>query len=336
MSNISMLRPIKKRELEELERDGAVVLRRLSREVILNGQAAAVYRRLSPRLDSQASVCAAAESAGVSLESAERVVKVLSDAEMFGLGGKARGSELTPGKVFHARHRRYCAHWLRPIYDHPFWDRVTSGRAGPEHILGFAFEKYHYIEGAHEHMALAAAHATPEMMPHLARHFIEEYTHGDIYRRGLAHFYPDHVVVASQPLPSTRALVNFLNESAIRNSFSYYAGNELLQATENDSDAGDSTEIEAFYDALLTHYPWAKPLVKSFIAHTRLDQELGHEDVFLEMCNAIPPLTEAEVDDALQTTKLMAEHLLVFMNGIDRYYVHGAVLPRVSQRLLAQ
>ena len=57
-------------------------------------------------------------------------------------------------------------------------------------------------------MAIAAANATPEMMPHLARHFIEEYVHGDIYRSGLRSLFRDEVILASQPLPSTRALVN--------------------------------------------------------------------------------------------------------------------------------
>ena len=66
-----------------------------------------------------------------------------------------------------------------------------TGKASRAQVLGFAFEKYHYIEGAFEHMAIAAANATPEMMPHLARHFIEEYNHGDIYRKGLRSLFPD-------------------------------------------------------------------------------------------------------------------------------------------------
>ena len=72
-------------------------------------------------------------------------------------------------------------------------------------MIGFAFEKYHYIEGAYEHMAIAAANATPEMMPHLARHFIEEYTHGDIYRKGLRSLFPDDVGAARAAAAVARA-----------------------------------------------------------------------------------------------------------------------------------
>ena len=128
-------------------------------------------------------------------------------------------------------------HWLQRVYDHPLWQKLTTGTATRAQVLGFAFEKYHYIEGAYEHMAIGAANATPEMMPHLAEHFIEEYKHGDIYRKGLRSLFPNDIVLNAQPLPSTRALVNFLSESAASNSFGYYAGNELLQMTENTSDA---------------------------------------------------------------------------------------------------
>ena len=130
-------------------------------------------------------------------------------------------------------------------------------------------------------MGIAAANASAEMMPHLARHFIEEYTHGDIYRRGLRSLFPDEVILHSQPLPSTRALVNYLNESAQRGSFAYYSGNELLQMTENtgDSDAGKS--VDDFYAAMRKHYPYTDKLIDSFIAHTKADQALGHADAFL-------------------------------------------------------
>ncbi len=128
-------------------------------------------------------------------------------------------------------------------------------------------------------------------MPHLARHFIEEYLHGDIYRKGLQSLFPDELVLHAQPLPSTRALVNFLSETAARSSFAYYAGNEVLQLTENTSDGAVSGSIDDFYAAMRRHYPWSDRLVASFIAHTHADQKLGHENVFKEMCDSIPPLS---------------------------------------------
>ena len=196
-------------------------------------------------------------------------------------------------------------------------------------MLGFAFEKYHYIEAAFEHMGTAAANATPEMMPHLARHFIEEYTHGDIYRKGLRSLFPDDVILRSQPLPSTRALVNYLNETAQRSSFAYYSGNELLQMTENTGDKTAGGAVDEFYAAMRKHYPYTAKLIDSFIAHTKADQALEHQDAFRLMCKSVPPLTRREVNDALNVAKNMAEHLLLFMDGIDTFYAKFATVPRL-------
>jgi hypothetical protein len=185
-------------------------------------------------------------------------------------------------------------------------------------------------------MAIAAANATPEMMPHLARHFIEEYAHGDIYRVGLRSLFRDEVVLSSQPLPSTRALINFLSESAARSSFSYYAGNELLQMTENTGDEGAARAVNQFYEAMRRHYPYSAKLIDSFIAHTNADQKLGHESVFAEMCGSVPPLTRSEVKDALNTVRSMAEHLLLFLDGIDVAYGRLCGAPRQPTDLLAE
>jgi pyrroloquinoline quinone (PQQ) biosynthesis protein C len=240
------------------------------------------------------------------------------------------------GADFHKLHHELCNVWLEPIYRHPLWEKITSGRASRSQVLGFAFEKYHYIEGAFEHMGVAAANATPEMMPHLARHFIEEYTHGDIYRKGLRSLFPDEVILHSQPLPSTRALVNFLAESAGRSSFAYYSGNELLQMTENTGEDAAGKAVTHFYDAMKQHYPWTDKIINSFIAHTTADQNLGHADAFLLMCQSVPPLTRREVNDALNVARSMAEHLYLFMDGIDVFYASFPTIPRLPCDLLSE
>jgi pyrroloquinoline quinone (PQQ) biosynthesis protein C len=247
-----------------------------------------------------------------------------------GEGGTMSGLE------FYDVHHRYARYWLRDVYDHPLWERITSGAATRAQVIGFAFEKYHYIEGAYEHMGVAAANATREMMPHLARHYIEEYNHGDIYRKGLQSLFPDDLILRAQPLPTTRALVNFLTETAQRSSFAYYAGNEVLQLTENTSDAEVSRSIDAWYGAMRKHYPWSKQIVGSFIAHTHADQQLGHEGVFREMCASVPPLGRAEVTDALNVARQVTEHLKLFMDGIDIHYGAHAEVPRLPSNLLSE
>ena len=321
--------PRLKRTASVSRNPGSVVIVRLDEEVTLEGKAAELFRRVEPFLDGATSIDAMAAKIE---ERPARVHALLNELDKAGvvtfLSAKDDGA-LMSGTDFHALHHERSQFWLEPVYRHPLWEKIVTGTATRSQVLGFAFEKYHYIEAAFEHMGIAAANASPEMMPHLARHFIEEYTHGDIYRKGLRSLFPDDVVLRSQPLPSTRALVNYLSESAQKNSFSYYAGNEVLQMTENTGDEKAGSAIDAFYAAMRKHYPYTDKLIDSFIAHTKADQALGHEDAFLLMCKSIPPLTRREVNDALNVARSMAEHLLLFMDGIDVFYENFAAIPRL-------
>jgi len=330
--------PLWKKSAHVTRRGDRVVIDYLGSEITIEGEGAALFGKIYPLLDGKAALEIIARTAAVEPTRLRALAGQLERAGVLALVGDEPplpAGSMT-GRDFYALHRRYSEEWLKPVYAHPLWDRIASGQASRAQVIGFAFEKYHYIEGAYEHMAVGAANATKEMMPHLARHFIEEYNHGDIYRKGLQSLFPDELVVHAQPLPSTRALVNFLSETAARSSFAYYAGNEVLQMTENTSDDAVSGSIDSFYDAMRRHYPWSDRLVASFIAHTHADQKLGHEDVFKEMCDSVPPLSAAEVADALNVARMMAEHLLLFMDGIDTFYAEFPTVPRAPCTLLSE
>jgi pyrroloquinoline quinone (PQQ) biosynthesis protein C len=321
--------PLLRRTTTVAGKGGQVVIRHLNEEVVLEDEAAHLFTKLRPELGGATAI---AKIAAKVSEKPSRVRALLRQLEKAGVVAFQSGMDeraLMSGMEFYRLHRRLCNGWLEDVYLHPLWEKITTGKATRAQVLGFAFEKYHYIEAAFEHMGTAAANATPEMMPHLARHFIEEYTHGDIYRKGLRSLFPDEVILRSQPLPSTRALVNYLNETAQRSSFAYYSGNELLQITENTGDENAGRAVDDFYAAMRKHYPYTDKLIDSFIAHTRADQALKHQDAFLLMCQSVPPLTRREVNDALNVAKNMAEHLLLFMDGIETFYATFATVPRL-------
>jgi pyrroloquinoline quinone (PQQ) biosynthesis protein C len=316
-------------------RDGQVAIRHLRDEVTLEGAAAQLFTKLGPLLDGKTPLEAVGAKVGEAPARLRALLERLEKAGVVAFLSPVDDGVLMSGVEFHQLHRELCNYWLQDVYQHPLWEKIVTGQATRAQVLGFAFEKYHYIEAAFEHMGIAAANASPEMMPHLARHFIEEYTHGDIYRKGLRSLFPDEVVLRSQPLPSTRALVNYLAESAQSGSFSYYSGNELLQMTENE-DGGAGGAVSEFYAAMQKHYPYTDKVIASFIAHTKADQNLGHANAFLLMCQSVPPLTRREVNDALNVAKNMAEHLLLFMDGIDTFYANFATVPRLPCDVLSE
>jgi pyrroloquinoline quinone (PQQ) biosynthesis protein C len=327
--------PLLRRGAEVISADQTVAIRHHRDEVRLEGAAAQLFLRAGQYLDGKTPLASAAAQLGEAPSRLEKLLGELEKAGVLAFLSAQNEQGLMSGTDFYRLHREHCNYWLDAVYRHPFWEKVVTGKASRAQVIGFAFEKYHYIEAAFEHMGIAAANATTEMMPHLARHFIEEYTHGDIYRKGLRSLFPDEVILHSQPLPSTRALVNYLNESAQRSSFAYYSGNELLQMTENE-DGGASGAVGEFYDAMRKHYPYTGRLIDSFIAHTRADQNLDHANAFLLMCQSVPPLTVREVNDALNVARNMAEHLVLFMDGIDTFYANFDAVPRLPCDLLSE
>ncbi len=328
--------PMLRRTARTERQDGRLAIRHLTDEVTLEGPGADLLGRMLPHMDGQTSLGAIAEKLGDKPERLKNLADRLQQAGVLVYRVNGEDGRKMTGEEFHALHRKLVQNWLEPVYGHPLWEKIVTGKATRAQVVGFAFEKYHYIEGAYEHMAVAAANATPEMMPHLARHFIEEYTHGDIYRKGLHSLFSDEAVLHSQPLPSTRALVNFLSESAASSSFGYYAGNELLQMTENTGEDDAGQAVNQFYAAMRQHYPWSERLINSFIAHTHADQKLGHDNVFLEMCRSVPPLSMREVQEALNVTRSMAEHLRLFMDGIDIFYGRFPTVPRLPATVLSE
>src|SRR5262249_40560010 len=150
--------------------DGAVVLEYLSDEITINGSAALLLRKMLPNMDGKSTLAEIAAQIHEPVDRLGSLTAKLSALGVLATTGPGAERETITGEQFYAIHRRYCAHWLRPVYDHPLWGKMVDGTATRAQVLGFAFEKYHYIEGAYEHMAIAAANATPEMMPHLARH----------------------------------------------------------------------------------------------------------------------------------------------------------------------
>jgi hypothetical protein len=180
--------------------DGATIAH-LGYEHRLGGRAARLLRKAHPWRADGADAATIAAAIGEPVAVLDQLAVALEASGVVAVRRPGEAEPLMTGEEFYAYHRRYAEHWLQPVYAHPFWLKVVEGRATRAQVIGFAFEKYHYIEGAHEHMGIAAANATPQMMKHLARHFIEEYRHGDIYRRGLQSLFDDGVILDAPPLP---------------------------------------------------------------------------------------------------------------------------------------
>ena len=105
--------------------------------------------------------------------------------------------------------------------------------------------------------------------------------------------------------------------------------------TENTGDESESSSIDDFYAAMRKHYPFSDKLIASFIQHTNADQNLGHSNVFKEMCESIPPLTRKEVADAMNVAAPWSSTSCSCMDGIEMMYGNSSTELRVRARCSA-
>lgn len=174
-----------------------------------------------------------------------------------------------------------CDRWARDIFACDFWFRVLDGTAPIDLVLGWAREFYHRTVGADEHNELSVCHCRdPFIKTALATHFREERGHGEIFLRGLVQCgVPRASVEGSAPLPTTRALIEYMNKLAVEDSLAYLGCYGILHSPRH----GQTRErVRSQFDRLADLYPPAAPIIKAIEEHAVLDLALGHEQIELE------------------------------------------------------
>jgi pyrroloquinoline quinone (PQQ) biosynthesis protein C len=215
--------------------------------------------------------------------------------------------------------QRECRFWHGTILAQPFWQRLLSGSASTAMVLGWGVEFMHFADAANEYMAAGVAYCREpgDLRESIAKHYIEESGHGEIFRCGLhACGVAKSALAQAAPLPTTRALINHLWEVALESSLAYGASFKLMQAAEVSKAAAES-----FYDGLCEFYPDAHPLFQAFRLHTEIDVGLSHESTIFDLqLDRKAALQWSEKQRSIAVVRDLAEHFCAFFEGIRRYY----------------
>jgi hypothetical protein len=89
---------------------------------------------------------------------------------------------------------------------------ILGGDLHKRRLLGSLVETYHFVSAASYHISAAIAHApSQEIRAGLSELFMDEARHGAALRQGLlAAGITEAEINASQPLPETRSVINYL------------------------------------------------------------------------------------------------------------------------------
>ena len=228
------------------------------------------------------------------------------------------GDRPVPHEEFAELSRRVFAAWKKRLFSHPLWQDLVAGTAPPGQFAGWLMENYQFIEGVNDRPGSATAYCRSRPgRRHFARHFREEYDHGEFFIQGLlALDFSRDAIYASRPLASTRGIINHMRRCARQDSLFYAACSGFLEST-----GGDRSNARAFFDAVTENYASDRPaIVSPLIAHLELDEEYGHNGVIESVGPYLGPISHARASAALQAVRALVEGLELWSSDIVRHY----------------
>jgi pyrroloquinoline quinone (PQQ) biosynthesis protein C len=294
---------------------------------------AGLMRRLLSRATGAEVLADIASEMGIALEVAVRMLQPFAREGVI-LDVSAALDAPTP-ETFIEAFLAEARFFARPIFAGPFWRPIISGEATPSLVFGWGIEFSHFVDAANEYMAAGVAHCREgaEMREWFAHHYIEEADHAEIFYEGLvACGFDRQQLMRSPALPSTRGLINHLMELAIEGAVPYAAAFGVMQ---NSREASDRLAIDRFYGDLAYMYGFAAPMFEAFRRHALIDVSLGHEKTVFERISESWKLTQSDRPRAIEAARSVAEHFVLFFEGILDYYGRdGASLPRHPAQLM--
>jgi pyrroloquinoline quinone (PQQ) biosynthesis protein C len=304
-----------KRVYEVTSRDGRHELRLNDRVVDLGDQEFGWYQKVAEWLPTVRAESDLSRDLGME---ARKVPQFLGALEKAGLLYRAAdGQKAMTGLEFHGRFSSVLGSWLSEAFEHPFWERMMSGKGSARLFTGWLVELYHYTKNANRHMPLSCAHAHEKPIKQLrAKHYAEEWNHYHYFMKSLkALGFTEKQIAESVPLPMTLALSNFMRQAARRDILAYSICSAVLEGTTTDRGT-----YSPYYEKSAELYGIPKEAIKPIFAHLDLDVQYQHSDLFREILEKVPEMSPERASLVLDYGHQLVEHIWLWTDNIEKYY----------------
>jgi pyrroloquinoline quinone (PQQ) biosynthesis protein C len=313
-----------KRVYEVIPSQGSTQLRLNDRVVELGQPEFDWYQKVADWLPTTRGVADLSRDLGMA---EAKVPKFLEALERSGLLYRLDTVEKTmTGLEFHARFSSVLGSWLSEAFEHPFWERMMSGKGSKRLFTGWLIELYHYTKNANRHMPLSCAYAKEKPIKQLrAKHYAEEWNHYHYFMKSLkALGFTEPQIATSVPLPMTLALSNFMREAATTDVLAYSICSAVLEGTTTDRKA-----FNPYYEKAGELYGVPKEAISPIYAHLDLDVQYQHSDLFQDILKHVGEMSSERVTTVLDYGHQLVEHIWMWTDNIERYYqVDSNPLPR--------
>jgi pyrroloquinoline quinone (PQQ) biosynthesis protein C len=290
-------------------------LRLNDRVVELGETEFASYQKIAAWLPSSASVAELARELAMDEGKLPRLIEALAKAGLF--YQRSESPKTLTGLEFHAKFSSILASWLSEAFAHPFWERMMSGQGSKRLFTGWLIELYHYTKNANRHMPLSCAAAHEKPIKQLrAKHYAEEWNHYHYFMKSLkALGFADTAIAESVPLPMTLALSNFMRQAARQDILAYSICSAVLEGTTT-----DRRQYNPYYEKSAELYGLPKEAIAPIYAHLDLDVQYQHSDLFRDILQHVPEMSEERASMVLEYGHQLVEHIWLWTENIEKYY----------------
>jgi pyrroloquinoline quinone (PQQ) biosynthesis protein C len=313
-----------KRVYEVTSSQGAAELRLNDRVVELGTQEFEWYQKVVSWLPSVRPVADLSNDLGMT---EAKVPKFIEALESSGLLYRVDTSGATmTGLEFHGKFSSVLRSWLTEAFAHPFWERMMSGKGSARLFTGWLIELYHYTKNANRHMPLSCAYAHEKPIKQLrAKHYAEEWNHYHYFMKSLrALGYTEPQIAESVPLPMTLALSNFMRQAARSDVLAYSICSAVLEGTTT-----DRKTYNPYYEKSAELYGLPKEAIAPIYAHLDLDVQYQHSDLFHDILQHVPEMSQERASIVLDAGHQLVEHIWLWTDNIEKYYqVESNPMPR--------
>jgi pyrroloquinoline quinone (PQQ) biosynthesis protein C len=313
-----------KRDYEITPRDGKRELRLNDRIVELGDQEFDWYQKVAAWLPSVRGLAELSRDLGMDEAKVPKFIGALAES---GLLYRTDDAQKTmTGLEFHAKFSSVLSSWLSEAFEHPFWERMMSGRGSARLFTGWLIELYHYTKNANRHMPLSCAHAHEKPIKQLrAKHYAEEWNHYHYFMKSLkALGFTESQIAESVPLPMTLALSNFMRQAARRDILAYSICSAVLEGTTTDRGT-----YNPYYQRSAELYGVPKEAITPIFAHLDLDVQYQHSDLFRDILEKVPEMSAERASLVLDYGHQLVEHIWLWTDNIEKYYqVESNLVPR--------
>jgi pyrroloquinoline quinone (PQQ) biosynthesis protein C len=298
----------------------AVALRLRDRVVELGSRENEAYGKLVEWLPTVRPVAELSASVGMDEARLSRFAAALAETGL--LYRRADVPASVGGKQFYDEHFAPALDsWLTEAFDHPYWERMMSGRGSARLYAGWTMELYHYTKNANRHMPLSCAHARDKSIKlQRAKHYAEEWNHYHYFATSLRVLgHSDEDIETSVPLPMTLALSNFMRQAAREDILAYSICSAVLEGT-----TVNRKTYNPYHERVTELYGIPKEAVQPIYDHLDLDIQYQHSNLFLDILSTVEAIPAARAARILEYGHQLVEHIWMWTDSIEKYYGNEA------------